>query len=91
MFFVALFLSYLIARSISMPIKILSNVAQSIGQGDFSKVAPISSKDEIGELAKVFNDMAYKLKELYENLETEVQNRTKDLQNNYQKIDLKLS
>ena len=51
------FLGYYFARKIARPIEELSAFAADVARGDLSKTAPITSHDEIGELAKNFNTM----------------------------------
>ncbi|MCB4792888.1 MAG: HAMP domain-containing protein [Elusimicrobia bacterium] len=46
------------------PINIIAKGAQIIGKGNLSHVINISSDDELGDLAKAFNSMSNKLKEL---------------------------
>ena len=50
-----------IGRSITKPIVELSIFSQAVGEGDLSRRIEIKSKDEIGYLAKSFNDMIDKL------------------------------
>jgi methyl-accepting chemotaxis protein len=47
--------AFLIARSISNPLKYMTGVVTSLGEGDLSKQLNIRRKDEIGDMAKVFN------------------------------------
>ena len=46
-----------IARSMTRPISLLSEVAQKIEQGDYSHTIEIDQHDEIGRLASAFNHM----------------------------------
>jgi GAF domain-containing protein/HAMP domain-containing protein len=62
------------------PLRSLTSTAIAITEGDLSKVAPIESDDEIGILAKSFNQMTEQLLELIGSLERRVTNRTKDLE-----------
>ena len=39
-------------------------VAEQVGQGDLSKLAPVQSRDEIGQLASTFNDTIVRLRSL---------------------------
>ncbi len=48
----------IIARSISSPIRELTNISGVIAKGDFSARVKVKSDDEIGELADTFNKMA---------------------------------
>ena len=52
-FWIVRWLSY----DLTEPLRQISEVAQSVGRGDFSKRVDVKSDDEIGNLAKVFNDM----------------------------------
>lgn len=72
---------------ITRPIKKLVLAAQAIAKGDFNKALKLSSNDEIGELAKAFNDMSntladYRKQVAYHRgrLEELVEQRTLDLQ-----------
>jgi methyl-accepting chemotaxis protein len=56
--------AFLIARSISDPIKYMVSVVTSLGEGDLTKQLNISRKDEIGDMAKVFNGTLEKIKNL---------------------------
>lgn len=60
-----------IARKIVSPIELLSEGARIISKGDLSYKVKITSKDEIGQLAKAFNDMVGKLKSSHENISRE--------------------
>jgi signal transduction histidine kinase len=55
---VALILSLLLARQVVNPLSRLTKAARRIAQGDISQRVPVSSRDEIGELAQAFNTMA---------------------------------
>lgn len=55
---IALLLTLLLTRRISSPIRVLSAVAQRLGQGDFSQRVRLHGKGELQELAKAFNSMA---------------------------------
>jgi len=57
------FLGYYFARKIARPIKELSEFVADVARGDLSKFAPVTSHDEIGELAKNFNTMIDGLRE----------------------------
>ena len=57
------FLGYYFARKISGPIETLSEISGEVAKGDLSKLVPVNTKDEIGELAKNFNHMVEGLRE----------------------------
>ena len=74
-----------VTRQITRPIVQLTESALSIANGDMEQQVPVTSRDEIGILAYVFNRMVSELKALYENLEEKVDQRTAMLQKaNYQ-------
>ena len=55
---VGLAASYALARSITVPLRNLSQAAEQIAQGNFEQTVPIETKDEVGNLAAIFNRMA---------------------------------
>ncbi|MCQ2455422.1 MAG: HAMP domain-containing histidine kinase [Clostridia bacterium] len=59
--FVAL---YIITYKLTRPLKLMSVAAKSMANGDFSKRIPVTSDDEIGELAVSFNQMTNSLSRL---------------------------
>jgi len=52
---------FLVRQKITKPLNRLAESAQALGEGDFSGKVPVYSSDEIGRLAKTFNDMAESL------------------------------
>lgn len=50
--------SYLLARSITIPLRKLSDAAEEIERGSFGYQVPVKNNDEIGHLATVFNRMS---------------------------------
>jgi serine phosphatase RsbU (regulator of sigma subunit) len=57
------FIGYYFARKISKPIENLSEAAAEVAKGDLSKSVPVTTKDELGELAASFNKMVEGLRE----------------------------
>lgn len=75
----------IVTRQITHPIVQLTESALNIAGGDMEQRVPVTSRDEIGILAYVFNRMAAELKSLYDDLEGKVAQRTALLQKaNYQ-------
>ncbi len=66
----ALGIAFAISKSITNPITKLRNAAIEIGKGDLTKRAEVKSKDEIGELASSFNQMADEIQKRNEEIET---------------------
>jgi signal transduction histidine kinase len=74
-----------VTRQVTQPVVQLTESALSIAEGDLEQQVPVTSRDEIGILAFVFNRMASELRELYSDLEAKVAQRTAMLQRaNYQ-------
>lgn len=48
-------------KSICVPLAQISQTAKKLATGDFSERIPVTSKDEIGQLSRAFNDMANEL------------------------------
>ncbi len=58
-----------IARSLSHPIKELVGYTRAVSNGSFDQQMTVSSKDEIGELARSFNEMTRRIKSSQEEIE----------------------
>ena len=84
-------INLLIVRSISIPIKKLSDMARNISQGDLSKRITITSKDEVGRLATSFNEMEDKLRQSQQLLEQKVSERTTELEAAKNKLEDKVA
>ena len=65
---VMVFVSLLLARRMSRPIRELTARAQAIGKGNLDEKIAVRSRDEIGELAGVLNRMSTDLKAYIDNL-----------------------
>jgi GAF domain-containing protein/HAMP domain-containing protein len=83
-----LMLSIPLMRAIARPIHQLSEVANTVAEGDFTQrgeaIAPgsflrVGHNDEIGLLTRSFNRMVAQLQDLYNNLESRVDARTREL------------
>ncbi|MCB1141575.1 MAG: HAMP domain-containing protein [Leptospiraceae bacterium] len=87
--FIAMIAFYSISHRITSPIVELTNYANRIAlKGDFDHSIQIHSEDEVGKLAKTFNIMSIKLKELYQNLDNLVQLRTQELSQTNQSLQI---
>jgi signal transduction histidine kinase len=60
----SIIMSVLLARAFSKPIQVLRQAANELASGNWAARAQVTSRDELGQLAKSFNDMADKLVEL---------------------------
>ncbi len=52
------------AGRLTRPVTALVTVAQRVGQGDLSQLVPVTSRDEIGQMAATFNDSIVRLRAL---------------------------
>jgi two-component system sensor histidine kinase BaeS len=58
---IALLLGVLLSRTLTRPIRELTQATHAVSEGDLSQQVPIRSNDELGELAKAFNKMSMEL------------------------------
>lgn len=72
-------IAFAIGQVLTKPIIYLTNIVLQFTAGNLDIRAKISSKDEIGQLAKSFNNMALQLQTSFETLEQRVQERTAEL------------
>ncbi|MES1166477.1 MAG: histidine kinase dimerization/phospho-acceptor domain-containing protein, partial [Pseudomonadota bacterium] len=56
------FLAWRLASSLLAPIKAVTESAVALGQGDLDREVPVTSRDELGQLAGAFNAMAVHLR-----------------------------
>jgi len=76
---ICLTLFILISKSISKPIIQLTNATSEISKGNMDIKIDVTSNDEIGILASALGHMAKDLKNYHENLESMVEEKTKEL------------
>lgn len=62
----------LLVRKVTEPLRELQASAEAVGRGDFTRYVEVSSNDECGELARVFNRMTENVKRSREELERTV-------------------
>lgn len=79
-------LTFFMAKLVTVPLHQLLTHTKKLAAGDLNSCVPVQSEDELGELARSFNDMTAKLRqarnELEEwahNLEGKVEERTREL------------
>jgi signal transduction histidine kinase/HAMP domain-containing protein/ActR/RegA family two-component response regulator len=70
---------YFASRRIARPIQAITATATAVTAGDLTRVAPVTTSDEIGTLAGAFNDMTGQLRDTLEGLEQRVADRTEQL------------
>ncbi|GAA0831641.1 two-component sensor histidine kinase [Paenibacillus glucanolyticus] len=72
---------FFISRGLTKPIKQLNQTAQIIAKGNFSERVQLKSKDEIGVLARNFNDMAAVVEDKINELELHNQEKQRFINN----------
>ena len=88
---VAFLIGLYAVRRISQPLSELAETAQRIASGNLTLEASsslVSGLDEIGLLARSFNSMTGQLRELVDDLEKRVAERTADLENRSRQLQL---
>lgn len=71
--------SALVTRSIARPLAALTEAAQQVEQGNLDVEVPVVTRDEVGQLAQTFNNMAGQLRNTLGTLEQQVEERTRGL------------
>ena len=69
------------SRSLTRPIRALTDVVLRMSAGDLEGTVAIQSDDELGDLARAFNGMTADLRNVYKTIEDEVFRRTLELEN----------
>src|SRR5258708_37046250 len=59
----AIALAFLLSRRLSTPLAVLAEGTQAVARGDFSRRAPVTSRDELCILTQSFNSMTQQLGE----------------------------
>lgn len=75
-------LTLIFTRILLKPIEELASATEKIAEGDLSQAVKIRSRDEIGDLARAFNQMTLQLKDSRNELESRVEERTRQLEGN---------
>lgn len=68
---ITIFLGYLIATSITVPIRDVTKKAEKMAMGDFDQYVEVKSDDEIGQLASMFNYLTLELKKTIQEMDLE--------------------
>ena len=68
---ITVILGFFIANSITVPIRNLTKKAEEMSLGDFDQSVEVKSNDEIGQLAQMFNQLTFKLKQTIDEMDLE--------------------
>lgn len=68
---IAIVISFMLTRTITLPIRGLTKRAAAMAGGDFSQLIDAHSNDEIGELAGTFNFLSTRLKDTLQEISAE--------------------
>lgn len=79
---VGILFTLILTRVLLRPIEKLAEATEKVARGELVQAVDIRSKDEIGDLARDFNQMTLQLKESTSNLEKKVEERTHQLEEN---------
>ena len=72
-------ISLLLARSIANPLSDLARTATRVSDGELDLLVSVTNDDEIGAVARAFNHMTVRLRDLIGGLESRVEERTQTL------------
>ncbi|MCF8474266.1 MAG: sensor histidine kinase [Emcibacter sp.] len=67
-FLSVIFIAYIVGQTIVKPIRYLTLASRKIAKGDFQQRVKVESNDEVGDLARTFNQMATELSETHKDL-----------------------
>jgi signal transduction histidine kinase len=79
---VGILFTLIMARVLLRPIEKLAEATERVAMGELVQTVNIHSRDEIGDLARAFNQMTFQLKESRMDLEKKVEERTHQLEEN---------
>lgn len=80
MIILLIILYVMIYYSVIIPLGQFKEAAQEIASGNLDQKVPAKSRDEVGDLAQTFNQMAVEIKESRQNIEAKVKERTEELE-----------
>ncbi|MFT3676887.1 MAG: ATP-binding protein [Chitinophagaceae bacterium] len=80
-------LAWMISRSITRPLQRLAVATTAIEGGNYATAVSVESRDELGQLARMFNAMTEKVQLSQKNLEEKVQRRTAQLEATNQELE----
>lgn len=79
-------LTLIFIRLFLKPIEKLASATKGITKGELAQSVDVRSRDEIGDLARAFNQMTLQLRESRNDLERKVEERTRQLEENIEEL-----
>ncbi len=79
---IGIMFTLILTRVLLRPIEKLAEATERVARGELAQTVDIRSKDEIGDLARDFNQMTLQLKDSRTDLESKVEERTHQLEEN---------
>jgi signal transduction histidine kinase len=83
---IGILFTLIMTRVLLRPIEKLADATERVTRGELAHTVDIRSKDEIGDLARAFNQMTLQLKESRNDLEKKVEERTRQLEANVKEL-----
>ena len=83
---IALIVAYMLAQTITKPLKEMEKTVGNIANGDLSGRLDYAQYQELNTLANSYNMMADALQRMYSTLENQVQERTRELKSAYSEL-----
>ena len=83
---IGILFTFIFTRILLRPIEKLVGATEKVARGDLTQTLHIRSGDEIGDLARAFNQMTLQLKESRSELERKVEERTRQLEENIEEL-----
>lgn len=83
---VGVLFTLIFTRLLLFPIEKLVSATERVAKGELAPKVDIRSRDEIGDLAKAFNQMTLQIKESRDELEEKVEERTRQLEENIMEL-----
>jgi signal transduction histidine kinase len=83
---IGILFTIILIRILLQPIEKLVGATEIVARGELLYTVDIHSRDEIGDLARAFNQMTLQLKESRSDLEKKVEERTRQLEENIKEL-----
>jgi signal transduction histidine kinase len=83
---IGIMFTLILTRVLLRPIEKLAEATERVARGELAQTVDIRSRDEIGDLARDFNQMTLQLKESRTDLESKVEERTHQLEENISEL-----